>query len=119
MKVRELLKLTDRNLPRDRFTRVVDPAQVPMRIGTRQGDAGSQDIVPDADPTDGMVCGFPPALDQSSTSLVPISTPNTPDLDFIKAQLARLPGHAAEQTNLPAPAGVNSRANGSRNGEVY
>jgi hypothetical protein len=114
MKVRELLKFTDRNLPRDRFARVVDPAQVPNRIGTRHGPAVPQDIFPDADPTDGMVCGLPPAVDQSPTSLAPISTPNRPDLDFIKAQIVRLPRHTAQQTNLSAPAGVNSGASGSR-----
>jgi hypothetical protein len=115
MKVREVLKLTDGNLPGDRFTRIVAPVQAPNRIGTRQEHPGSQDIFPDADPNDDMTCGLPPDLDQTPASLPRISTPHRPDLDFIKAQIARLPSHTEPQSTPPVPASVDSGAIGSRN----
>jgi hypothetical protein len=98
MKVREVLKLANRNLPgtapslpADQAPTVVAPIQKPNRIAGRHEQLRSQDIFPDADPDDGLSGDVPPALDSSLASLAHISTPHTPDLDFIKAQIARLP----------------------------
>ena len=99
MKVREMLKLTYGNLPRDRFTRTVASVDVPKRIGRQQEPSGAQDMFPDADPNDSMTCGLPSIPDQSPASLPTISTPHRPDLDFIKAQIARLPSRIERQTN--------------------
>ena len=94
MKVREVLKFTDENLPGiarsvavDRFSRKVAPVHVPNRIGSPQEHTRHQDIFPDADPNDGGL----PARDQPATTLVAISTPHSPDLECIKARIARLP----------------------------
>ena len=92
MKIREVLQLTDRHLPgttqsitADETTTRVAPVQIPNRLVGPQERPGLSDIFPDADPDDRM------AGDPSPTSLAPVSMPHTPDLDFIKAQIARLP----------------------------
>jgi hypothetical protein len=122
MKIREVLKLTDRRLSgaarsvtADKTPTVVAPIRIPNRLVGLQKRPGSPDILPNADRDDGINGDLPPALDQSPTSLAPISTPHRPDLDFIKAQIAQLPRHTEQQTNLPASAGVNSGASSSRN----
>jgi hypothetical protein len=98
MKIQEVLKVTNRNLSRtapslaaDRAPTVVVPTQKPNRIAGRHERLGSQDSFLDADPDDGLSGDVPPALDPSPTSLAHITTPHTRDLDFIKAQIARLP----------------------------
>jgi hypothetical protein len=98
MKVQEVLKVANRNLPgtapsltADRALTVVAPIQKPNRIAGRHEPLGSQNIFPDAALDDGMNGDVPPALDSSPASLAHISTPHTPDLDFIKTQIARLP----------------------------
>jgi hypothetical protein len=99
MKVQEVLNVANRNLPgtarllaADRAPTVVAPVQKPNRIAGRHERLRSQDIFAD----DGMTGDIPPALDPSPTSLAPISTPHTRDLDFIKAQIARLPTHTEQ-----------------------
>ena len=97
MKVQELLRLKQRYLPgdapmpTDRTPSIVAPVQARNRIAGRQERLGSHDILPDADPNDGVTGDVPVALDPPPISLAPISTPHTRDLDFIKAQIARLP----------------------------
>ena len=98
MKVQEVLNVANRKLPgtarllaADRAPTVVAPIQKPNRIAGRHERLRSQDIFADAAPDDGMTGDVPPALDSSPASLAHISTPHTPDLDFIKTQIARLP----------------------------
>jgi hypothetical protein len=98
MKVREVLKLANRNLPgtapslaADQAPTVVAPIQKPNRIARRHEQLPSRDVFPDAERDDCMTGDVPPALDSLPTSLPHIATPHTRDLDFIKAQIARLP----------------------------
>ena len=97
MKVQELLRVKQRFLPGDgpispdRTPSIIAPVQAPNRIAGRRERLGSHDILPNADPNDGVTGDIPVALDPPPTSLAPISTPHTRDLDFIKAQIARLP----------------------------
>jgi hypothetical protein len=97
LKVHELLMVKQRDLPgdapipADRTTPIVAPVQAPNRMAGRRERLGSHDILPDADPNDGVTGDVPVALDPPPISLAPISTPHTRDLDFIKAQIARLP----------------------------
>jgi hypothetical protein len=63
----------------------------PNRIARRHEQLPSRDVFPDAERDDCMTGDVPPALDSLPTSLPHISTPHTRDLDFIKAQIARLP----------------------------
>jgi len=100
MKIREVLQLTDRHLPgtarsitADETTTIVAPVQIPNRLVGPQERPGLSDIFPDADPDDRMAGDLPIARDPSPTSLAPVSMPHTPDLDFIKSQIARLPRH--------------------------
>jgi hypothetical protein len=100
MKIRELLKLKERYLPggarsvaADRAQTTVTPVQARNRI-VRREPLWSQDISSDADPNDGVTGDLLTAPDPPLTSLAPISTPHTRDLDFIKAQIARLPRQA-------------------------
>jgi hypothetical protein len=100
MKVREVLKLTKQNLigtarsvAADRTPTIVTPVQIPNRI-VRREPLWSQDVFSDADPSDGVTGDLSIAPDRPLTSLAPISTPHTRDLDFIKAQIARLPRQA-------------------------
>src|SRR5438552_571217 len=103
MKVREVLKPANRNLPgtapslaADQVPTVVAPIQKPNRIAGRHQQLRSQDIFPDAERDDCMTGDVPPALDPSPTSFAPISTAHTRDLDFIKAQIACLPRHTEQ-----------------------
>jgi hypothetical protein len=102
MKIRELLKLTDRHLPQtarsitaDETGTIVAPAQIPNRLAGPQ-ERGRSGIFPDADPSDGMSNDLLPALDRSPTSFPMVPTPHSRDLDFIKAQIARLPRHSGQ-----------------------
>jgi hypothetical protein len=103
MKIREVLRLADRHLAGPARSiaagdtpTIVAPVEVPDRLVGPQGRAGSPNIIPDADPNNGMIGDVPPALSPSPTSFVSISTPNTRDLDFIKTQIARLPRHRGQ-----------------------
>src|SRR5215472_4107633 len=103
MKIREVLRFTDRHLPgtarsitADETPTIVAPVQIPDRLVGPQGRAGSPNLIPDADPNNGTTGDAPPALNPPPTSFVSISTPNTRDLDFIKAQIARLPWHSGQ-----------------------
>jgi hypothetical protein len=94
MKIQELLKLKERSLPggarsvaADHSLTAVTPVQAPNRIAR----LGSQDVIPEPDLDQGATDDLSFALDSPLTSLAPISTPHTRDLDFIKAQIARLP----------------------------
>jgi hypothetical protein len=97
MKVQELLRVKQRYspgdapIPADRTTSIVAPVQAPNRMAGRRERLGSHDTLPDVDPNDGVSADIPAALDPPPISLAPISTPHTRDLDFIKAQMARLP----------------------------
>jgi hypothetical protein len=103
MKIREVLKLTKPYLPggarsvaADRTQTMVAQVQAPNRIARRRERLPAQDSFAAADANDGMTGDVPPVLDLSPTSLAPISTPNRRDLDFIKAQLAKLPRHTEQ-----------------------
>ena len=98
MRIRELLKLKEPYLPRgirsvaaNRTRTMAVPVQAPSRIAPRRERLASQDIFVTADPNDEITGDLPPALDPSRTSLAPLSTPHTRDVDFIKSQMARLP----------------------------
>jgi hypothetical protein len=100
MKIQELLKLKERYLPggarpvaADRAQTTITPVQARNRIA-RQEPLWSQDISSDADPNDRVTGDLSTAPDPPLTSIAPISTPHTRDLDFIKAQIARLPRQA-------------------------
>jgi hypothetical protein len=99
MRIRDVLKLKEPDLPAgarsvaaNRTGTMLAPFQAPNRIVR----LGSQDVFPDADPNDEMTGDLSPALDPSPTSLAPLSTPHTRDLDFIKGQIARLPRQAEQ-----------------------
>lgn len=99
MKIQELLKLREPNLPggarsvaADRTRTTLAPVQAPNRIVW----LGSQDIFPDADPNHDVTDDTSFALDPPSTSPVTISPAHRRDLDFIKGQLARLPTHTEQ-----------------------
>jgi hypothetical protein len=92
MKVREVVQLTRPNLPGTARSVAADQTPrtaVPVRIVGQQKPLGLEDIFAVADPTDGVTGELPPALDLSRMR-VP-TTPHSRDLDFIKAQIARLP----------------------------
>ena len=99
MKIQELLKLREPNLPggarsvaADRTRTTLAPVRAPNRIVW----LGSQDIFPDADPNHDVTDDTSFALDPPSTSPVTISPAHRRDLDFIKGQLARLPTHTEQ-----------------------
>ena len=103
MKIREVLKLTDRHLSRtarsitaDETPTIVASVQMPDRLVGPQGRAGSPHIFPDAGPNDDKSDDLLPALDRPPTSFPMIPTPHTRDLDSIKAQIARLPRHTGQ-----------------------
>ena len=94
MKIRDVLKVEGKDLPGAVRSAGADRTRTmlaPVGLQDRIVHPGSHDILPDADPTDGMTGDIPVALDPPPISLAPISTPHTRDLDFIKAQIARLP----------------------------
>ena len=93
MKIRDVLKLKERDLPgavraaaADRTRTTIAPIQAPNRIVR----LGSQDIFPD-DPSHGVTDDLSLAPDPSPTSPVTISPALRRDLNFIKSQLAQLP----------------------------
>jgi hypothetical protein len=94
MKIRDVLKLKGQDLPgavrsatADRTRTMLAPVQPPNRIVGQ----GLQDFVPDPSPNDSVTGD--PSLAQAPlpTSPVAISPAHRRDLDFIKAQIARLP----------------------------
>jgi len=98
MRIRDVLKPKELYLPRrarsvaaNRTRTTIAPVQAPSRIAPRRERLASQDLFVTADPDDEITGDLPPALDPSRTSLAPLSTPHTRDLDFIKRQMARLP----------------------------
>jgi hypothetical protein len=97
IRIRDVLKPKELCLPRgarsvaaNRTRTTIDPVQAPSRIAPRRERLASEDIFVTADPDDEITGDLPPALD-SPTSLAPLSTPHTRDIDFIKRQMARLP----------------------------
>ena len=103
MKMREVLNVKGpylsgdaRSAATDRTPTTVAPVQMPNRIVGRHERLGSQDLFPDADRNHGVTDDLSFALDPPLTSLAPISTPHTRDLDCIKAQIARLPRHTEQ-----------------------
>lgn len=102
MKIREVLRLRSRHLPgtaqsitADNTPTIVAPAQMPNRLVGPPQEPGS-DIFFDAEASNGKSDDIPPALDRSPTSFPMVPTPHTRDLDFIKAQIARLPPHTEQ-----------------------
>ena len=98
MRIRDVLKPKELYLPRgarsvasNRTRTTIAPVQAPSRIAQRREWLASQDIFVTGDPNDEITGDLPPSLDPSPTSLAPLSTPHTRDLDFIKRQMARLP----------------------------
>jgi hypothetical protein len=93
MKIRDVLKLKGQDLPgtvrlaADRTRKMLAPLQPPNRIV----GLGSHDTIPDAVPNDGVTDDLSLAADPSATSPMTISPAHRRDLDFIKAQIARLP----------------------------
>jgi hypothetical protein len=93
MRIRDVLKPKELYLPSggrsvaaNRTRTMAAPVQAPSRIARRRERLASQDIFVTADPNDEMTGDLPPALNPSPTSLAPLSTPHTRDLDFIKAK---------------------------------
>jgi hypothetical protein len=96
MKIQEVLKLAEPDLPGDARSVAADRTRTmlaPVRAPSRIVGLGSQDIFPDADPNHGVTDDLSLAPDPSPTSPVTISPAHRRDLDFIKSQLARLPRH--------------------------
>jgi len=94
MKIQEVLKLAEPDLPGDARSLAADqtrtmlaPVQAPDRIVR----LGSQDVFSDADPNDEITDDLLLAPDPSPTRPMTISPAHRRDLDFIKSQLAQLP----------------------------
>jgi hypothetical protein len=94
MKIQEVLKLAEPDLPADARSLAADqtrtmlaPVQAPNRIVR----PGSQDVFADADPNRGVTDDLLLAPDPSPTRAMTISPAHRRDLDFIKRRLARLP----------------------------
>jgi len=95
MKVQEIIQLTSRDLPAntrsvatDRTAGIAAAGETPNRIRGPQERLASQDIFVGGDPADGVIAELPPG------HLARMSLPTTPhsrDIEFIKAQIARLP----------------------------
>src|SRR6266446_948994 len=96
MKIQEVLKLAEPDLPGDARSLAADQTRTmlaPVRAPSRIARLGSQDIFPDADPNHGVTDDLSFATDPSPISPLTISPAHRRDLDFIKSQLARLPRH--------------------------
>lgn len=84
-----LFALNSRN--RNQGKRMATNSQAPIRSPQFQNAAPLQDFAAHADPIDGVQSGVLPAQNPSLMALSSIPTAHRRDLDFIKAQLARLP----------------------------
>jgi hypothetical protein len=96
MKIREVAQLTRPNLPRTPRSVAADQTPrtaVPVRIVGQQKRSGSEDIFVVADPTD-EVAGELSRAPEISRMGVP--TPHSRDVEFIKAQIARLPNQTEQ-----------------------
>ena len=96
MKVQEIIQLTSRDLPAntrsvatDRTAGIAAAVETPNRIRGPQERLASQDIFVGGDPADGVIAELPPGLNLARMSLP--TTPHSRDIEFIKAQIARLP----------------------------
>jgi hypothetical protein len=94
MKVREIMQLTKRDplgiarsVAGDRTPQRVARVDIPNAIAGRQKALGSQDVFAVAD-ANGEVTGKLPRVVDGSPE---ISTPHSRDVEFITAQMARLP----------------------------
>ena len=94
MKIRDVLKFRGHDLPgtvrsvgADRTRTMLAPVGLQDRIV----HPGLQDILPGAEPNNGMTDDLSLAPDPPPTSPVTISPAHRRDLDFIKARIARLP----------------------------
>jgi hypothetical protein len=97
MKVQEIIQVTSPNLPgntrsvaTDQTAGIAAAVETPNRIRGRQERLASQDIFVGGDPDDGVIAELPPGLNLARMSLP--TTPHSRDIEFIKAQIARLPG---------------------------
>ena len=96
MKVQEIIQFTSRDLPgntrsvaTDQTAGTAAAVETPNRIRGPQERLASQDIFVGGDPADGVVAELPPGLNLARKSLQ--TTPHSRDIEFIKAQIARLP----------------------------
>jgi len=94
MKIQEVLKLAEPDLPGDARSLAADQTRTilaPVRAPSRIVRLGSQDIFADTDPNHGVTDELSFAPDPSAINPMTISPAQRRDLDFIKSQLARLP----------------------------
>ena len=99
MKIQEILKLAELDLPGDARSLAADQTRTmlaPVRAPSRIARQGSQGIVPDAGPNHGLADDLSFAPDPSPISPLTISLAQRRDLDFIRSQLARLPRRAEQ-----------------------
>ena len=96
MKVQEIIQLTSPDLPAntrsvatDRTAGIAAAVETPNRIRGPQERLASQDIFVGGDPAEGGIAELPPGLNLARKSLQ--TTPHSRDIEFIKAQIARLP----------------------------
>ena len=101
MKVQEIIQLTSRDLPANTRSVATDQSagtgaavETPNRIRGPQERLASQDIFVGGDPADGVIAELPPGLNLARMSLP--TTPHSRDIEIIKAQIARLPGHTQQ-----------------------
>ena len=99
MKIQEVLKLAEPDLPGDARSLAADQTRTmlaPVRAPSRIARQGSQDIFPDADPNHDVADDLSFAPDPSPISPLRISPAQRRDLDFIRSQLARRPRHTEQ-----------------------
>lgn len=94
MRIRDVLKFKERHLPgavRSAAAAQTRTMLAPVGLQDRIVRPGLQDIVPGAEPNNGITDDLSLAPDPPPTSPVTISPAHRRDLDFIKARIARLP----------------------------
>jgi len=102
MKVQEIIQLTSRDLPAntrsvatDRTAGIAAAVETPNRIRGPEERLASQDIFVGGDPANGVIAELPPpGLNLARMSLP--TTPHSRDIEFIKTQIARLPGQTEQ-----------------------
>jgi len=97
MKVQEIIQLTSPDLPGNTRSVATDRAaavEKPNRTRGPQERLASQGIFVGGDPDDRAIAELPPGLNLARMSLP--TTPHSRDIEFIKAQIARLPGQTEQ-----------------------
>ena len=99
MKVREILRVPKRAslggarpAASDSTSRIGASRQIPNRFVGGQDPQASEDVSAVGDPNNGVTAELSPTLDLSLVRLH--TTPHSPDLEYIKRQIARLPQQA-------------------------